>query len=300
MKSAIKYSTEVSAAIAAGTPIVALESTIISHGLPRPSNLLVAQECESIIRARGAVPATIALLDGVVHIGLEASELDAIANRDDISKASSRDLAIIIAQGKSAATTVAATAHIAAIAGIKVFATGGLGGVHRGANESFDESADLTALSQLDMTVVCAGVKSILDVHATLERLETLAIGIVGYKTNRFPGFYLTDSGFEIEHRGDSAEEIAAIINDRSQVATSNHALIVTNPVEKQMDKARHDEILATGMANATRDGIDGKYVTPYLLEHFHTASKGESLAINTEIIKSNCALAADIAMALK
>jgi pseudouridine-5'-phosphate glycosidase len=300
MKSAIKYSSEVSAAIAAGTPIVALESTIISHGLPRPSNLLVAQECESIIRARGAVPATIALLDGVVHIGLEASELDAIANRDDISKASSRDLAIIIAQGKSAATTVAATAHIAAIAGIKVFATGGLGGVHRGANESFDESADLTALSQLDMTVVCAGVKSILDVHATLERLETLAIGIVGYKTNRFPGFYLTDSGFEIEHRVDSAEEIAAIIKARGQVATSNHALIVTNPVEKQMDKARHDEILATGMANAARDGIDGKYVTPYLLEHFHTASKGESLAINTEIIKSNCALAADIAMALK
>ena len=300
MKSAIKYSTEVSAAIAARTPIVALESTIISHGLPRPSNLLVAQECESIIRARGAVPATIALLDGVVHIGLEASELDAIANRDDISKASSRDLAIIIAQGKSAATTVAATAHIAAIAGIKVFATGGLGGVHRGANESFDESADLTALSQLDMTVVCAGVKSILDVHATLERLETLAIGIVGYKTNRFPGFYLTDSGFEIEHRVDSAQEIAAIIKARSQVATSNHALIVTNPVEKQMDKVRHDEILATGMANAARDGIDGKYVTPYLLEHFHTASKGESLAINTEIIKSNCALAADIAMALK
>ena len=300
MKSAIKYSTQVSAAIAAGTPIVALESTIISHGLPRPSNLLVAQECESIIRARGAVPATIALLDGVVHIGLEASELNAIANRDDISKASSRDLAIIIAQGKSAATTVAATAHIAEIAGIKVFATGGLGGVHRGANESFDESADLTALSQLDMTVVCAGVKSILDVHATLERLETLAIGIVGYKTNRFPGFYLTDSGFEIEHRVDSAQEIAAIIKARSQVATSNHALIVTNPVEKQMDKARHDEILATGMAKAARDGIDGKYVTPYLLEHFHTASKGESLAINTEIIKSNCALAADIAMALK
>jgi len=300
MKSAIKYSAEVSAAIAAGTPIVALESTIISHGLPRPSNLAVAQECESIIRQRGAIPATIALLDGVVHIGLEASELDAIANRDDISKASSRDLAIIIAQGKSAATTVAATAHIAAIAGIKVFATGGLGGVHRGANESFDESADLTALSQLDMTVVCAGVKSILDVHATLERLETLAIGIVGYKTNRFPGFYLTDSGFEIEHRVDSAQEIAAIIKARSQVSTSNHALIVTNPVEKQMDKVRHDEILATGMANAARDGIDGKYVTPYLLEHFHTASKGESLAINTEIIKSNCALAADIAMALK
>lgn len=299
MNSAIKYSTEVSEAMAAGKPIVALESTIISHGLPRPSNLEVAQECERIIRQRGAVPATIAVLDGVIHIGLEANELEAIANRDDIYKASSRDLAIIVALGKSAATTVAATAHIAAFAGIKVFATGGLGGVHRGANETYDESADLTALSQLDMTVVCAGVKSILDVHATLERLETLAIGVVGYKTNRFPGFYLTDSGFEIEHRVDSAEEIAAIIRARKAIHTSNHALIVTNPVEKEMNKARHDEILASGLANAASEGIEGKYVTPFLLEHFHTASDGESLAINTEIIKSNCALAADIAVAL-
>ena len=299
MNSAVKYSAEVADAIAAGKPIVALESTIISHGLPRPSNLEVAKECERIIRQRGAVPATIAVLDGVIHIGLEANELEAIANRDDIYKASSRDLAIIVALGKSAATTVAATAHIAAFAGIKVFATGGLGGVHRGANETFDESADLTALSQLDMTVVCAGVKSILDVHATLERLETLAIGVVGFKTNRFPGFYLTDSGFEIEHRVDSAEEIAAIMRARKAVQTSNHALIVTNPVEKEMDKARHDELLASGLANAAREGIEGKYVTPFLLEHFHTASKGESLAINTEIIKSNCALAADIAVAL-
>ena len=299
MNSAIKYSAEVSEAIAAGKPIVALESTIISHGLPRPSNLEVAQECERIIRQRGAVPATIAVLDGVIHIGLEANELEAIANRDDIYKASSRDLAIIVALGKSAATTVAATAHIAAFAGIKVFATGGLGGVHRGANETFDESADLTALSQLDMTVVCAGVKSILDVHATLERLETLAIGVVGYKTNRFPGFYLTDSGFEIEHRVDSAQEIAAIIRARKAVQTSNHALIVTNPVEKEMLKSRHDQILASGLANAATEGIEGKYVTPFLLEHFHTASEGESLAINTEIIKSNCALAADIAVAL-
>ena len=299
MNSAVKYSAEVSAAIAAGKPIVALESTIISHGLPRPSNLAVAQECERIIRQHGAVPATIAVLDGVIHIGLEANELEAIANRDDIYKASSRDLAIIVALGKSAATTVAATAHIAAFAGIEVFATGGLGGVHRGANETFDESADLTALSQLNMTVVCAGVKSILDVHATLERLETLAIGVVGYKTNRFPGFYLTDSGFEIEHRVDSAAEIAAIIRARKAVQTSNHALIVTNPVEKEMLKSRHDEILASGLAKAAAEGIEGKYVTPFLLEHFHTASDGESLAINTEIIKSNCALAADIAVAL-
>ena len=299
MKSAIKYSAEVSAAIAAGKPLVALESTIISHGLPRPSNLAVAIECEKIVREHGAVPATIALLDGVVHVGLEIEELEAIANRDDISKASVRDLAIIVASRKSAATTVAATAHIAAIAGIKVFATGGLGGVHRGANESFDESADLTALSQLDITVVCAGVKSILDVHATLERLETLAIGLVGYKTNRFPGFYLSDSGYALEYRVDSPAEIAAIIKARTSIGTQFKALIVANPVKNEMEKSRHDQILATGLAKAAHDGIDGKAVTPYLLEHFHTASQGESLAINTEIIKSNSALAAEIAVAL-
>lgn len=300
MNSAIKLSKEVAEAIKANKPIVALESTIISHGLPRPSNLEVALQCEAIVRQEGAVPATIALLDGKVLVGLEASELDAIANRDDISKASIRDLAIIIAQGKSAATTVAATAHIAALAGINIFATGGLGGVHRGATESFDESADLTALSQLDMTVVCAGVKSILDVHATLERLETLAIGLVGYKTHAFPGFYLTDSGYTLEHRVDSPAEIAEIIKARHAVSTHFKSLIVANPVAKEMPKARHDEILANGLAHALRDGIEGKAVTPYLLEYFHTASKGESLAINTEIIKANCALAAQIAVSLK
>lgn len=299
MANVIKYSREVAAALETGKPIVALESTIISHGLPRPSNLEVARECERIVRDGGAIPATIALLDGKILIGLEPQELEVIANRNDIAKASIRDLAIIVAQGKSAATTVAATAHIAAIAGIKVFATGGLGGVHRGASESYDESADLTALSQVDMTVVCAGVKSILDVHATLERLETLAIGLVGYKTNAFPGFYLTDSGFTIEHRVENAADVAAIIKARIAVATQFKSLIVANPVANEMPKARHDEILASGLASAKRDGIEGKAVTPYLLEHFHTASKGESLAINTEIIKSNCALAAEIAVAL-
>jgi pseudouridine-5'-phosphate glycosidase len=299
MISAIKYSSEVAQALNTGKPIVALESTIISHGLPRPSNLEVAKECEAIVRNGGAVPATIALLDGKILIGLEAHELEAIANRDDISKASIRDLAIIIAQKKSAATTVAATAHIAAVAGIKVFATGGLGGVHRGASVSFDESADLTALSQLDMTVVCAGVKSILDVHATLERLETLAIGLVGYRTNSFPGFYLTDSGYTLEHRVENAIEIAEIIKVRTNIATQFKSLIVANPVVVEMPKARHDEILASGLARAQHDGIDGKAVTPFLLEHFHKASNGESLKINTEIIKSNCALAAEIAVAL-
>ncbi len=298
MKSALVFSPEVAAALASNSPIVALESTIISHGLPRPSNLNVAREVEAIVREHGATPATIAILDGEVHIGLTDEQLVAIANRDDISKASSRDLAILVASKKSAATTVAATAHLAAQAGIKVFATGGLGGVHRGAIESFDESADLTALSTLDITVVCAGVKSILDVGATLERLETLAIGLVGYQTNAFPGFYLTDSGFTIEHRVDSAAEIAAVIKARELVGTNNAALLVANPVMKEMNPANHDQILATGLAKAEAAHIIGKDVTPFLLEHFHTTSHGESLAVNIEIIKSNSALAADIAVA--
>ena len=298
MKSALVFSPEVAAALASNSPIVALESTIISHGLPRPSNLNVAREVEAIVREHGATPATIAILDGVVHIGLTDEQLVAIANRDDISKASSRDLAVLVASKKSAATTVAATAHLAAQAGIKVFATGGLGGVHRGANESFDESADLTALSTLDITVVCAGVKSILDVGATLERLETLAIGLVGYQTNAFPGFYLTDSGFIIEHRVDSAAEIAAVIKARQLVGTNNAALLVANPVVKEMNRTKHDQILATGLAKAEAAHIIGKEVTPFLLEHFHTTSHGESLSVNIEIIKSNSALAADIAIA--
>jgi pseudouridine-5'-phosphate glycosidase len=291
-------SPEVAQALKSGQPIVALESTIISHGLPRPSNLTVAREVEEIVRAHGAVPATIAILDGVVHIGLTDEQLVEIANRDDIAKASSRDLAVIAATGKSAATTVAATAHLAVLAGIHVFATGGLGGVHRGANESFDESADLTALSGLDITVVCAGVKSILDVGATLERLETLAIGLVGYKTTAFPGFYLTDSGFTIEHQVNSAAEIATIIAERIALKTNESALIVANPVLHEMDRTRHDAILKNGLAGAAKNGITGKYVTPFLLEHFHTASDGESLKVNIEIIKSNSALAADIAVA--
>jgi pseudouridylate synthase len=295
----IQYSKEVAASLKSGAPIVALESTIISHGLPRPSNLAVAQEVEEIVRAHGATPATIAILNGVVHIGLESDQLHEIANRDDISKASIRDLAIISASGLSAATTVAATSHIARLAGISVFATGGLGGVHRGANETFDESADLGALGKLDITIVCAGVKSILDVGATLERLESLSIGLVGYQTKAFPGFYLTDSGYTLEHRVDRAEQIAAIIKARRELKTESTSLIVANPVKEEMDRGRHDAILASGLASASAQGITGKDVTPFLLEHFHTASKGESLKVNIKIIKSNSALAADIAVAL-
>ncbi len=295
----MKFSPEVEKALKSGAPIVALESTIISHGLPRPTNLEVAQDVESIVRENGATPATIALIDGIAHIGLTQEQLIAIANRDDVIKASTRDLAIAEAKKLSAATTVAATAHLAARAGIKVFATGGLGGVHRGANESFDESADLTALSQLDMTVVCAGVKSILDVAATLERLETYAIGVVGYKTKRFPGFYLTDSGFELEYQVDSPAEIATIIKARNNMGTAQNALIVANPVINQMDKVLHDRLLAGGLQAAATNNIHGKETTPFLLEYFHTESKGESLRVNIDIIKGNSALAAQIAVAL-
>lgn len=296
--SVIHYSQEVKEALDSGKAIVALESTIISHGLPRPQNLQVARQVEAIVRQHGAVPATIAVIDGIVHIGLSETELDEIANRDDIAKASSRDLAIVVARKASAATTVAATAHLARQAGISVFATGGLGGVHRGANESFDESADLTALSHLDITVVCAGVKSILDVGATLERLETLAIGVVGYRTTSFPGFYLTDSGFTIEHRVEEPGDIAEINSARAKLGINRSALIIANPVVREMDRTRHDAILTSGLALAKAQGISGKAVTPFLLEHFHSESQGESLRVNIDIIKSNSALAADIAVA--
>ena len=295
----MEFAPEVESALKKSAPVVALESTIISHGLPRPTNLEVAREVEEIVRKNGATPATIAVIDGQAHIGLTDQQLISIANRDDVIKASTRDLAVASAKNLSAATTVAATAHLAAMAGIKVFATGGLGGVHRGANESFDESADLTALSQLDMTVVCAGVKSILDVAATLERLETYAIAVVGYKTRKFPGFYLTDSGFELEYQSDSPTEIANVINARAEMGTQKSALIVANPVVNQMDKTLHDHLLENGLKAAAANKIHGKATTPFLLEYFHTESKGESLRVNIEIIKGNSALAAQIAAAL-
>jgi pseudouridine-5'-phosphate glycosidase len=293
----IKYSKEVSAAKSQGRPIVALESTIISHGLPRPINLDVAKEVEGIVRSEGAVPATIAIIDGEIFVGLEEDQLIRIANDDNIVKASTRDLAIICADGKSAATTVAATSHIASLAHVDVFATGGLGGVHRG--HVYDESADLTELAQTNLIIVCAGVKSILDVAGTLERMETLAIPVLGYKTNNFPGFYLTDSGFKIEHRVESVEEIAKIWGLRHSLNTDDTAIIVANPVVNQMDKTFHDEILEAGLSAATAKAISGKGVTPFLLEHFHTTSKGESLRVNIEIIKANSKLAAQIACAL-
>lgn len=296
----IKYSAAVARALRDKSPVVALESTIITHGLPRPKNLEVALEVEQIVTETGATPATIAIIDGQIHIGLEPDQLTRIANDENILKASIRDLAIISTQKKSAATTVAATSHIANMAGISLFATGGLGGVHREAWQSWDESADLLALANTPILIVCSGAKSILDVSATLERLETLSVPILGYKTNKFPGFYLTDSGFDLEHRADTTQDIAQIWRARGDVAANNSALIVANPVGNQMDKALHDQLLFNGLAKAKTAGIIGKAVTPFLLEYFHSNSKGESLRVNIEIIKANAALAAQIAVALK
>lgn len=284
------------AALAEKRPLVALESTIISHGLPRPKNLEVALEVEEIVRSEGVTPATIAIIDGVIHVGLENTELDRVANDENFTKASIRDLATATANGLSAATTVAATSHIAHLAGIEFFATGGLGGVHRGAQESWDESADLLALANIPVLVVCAGVKSILDIPATLERLETLSVPLIGYRTKKFPGFYLPDSGYTIEHEAKSAAEIGAIWRARKEVGTANTGLVVANPTPLPMNPTLHERLLKDGLSKARENNVTGKAVTPFLLEFFHANSDGESLKVNIEIIKSNSKLAAQIA----
>ena len=295
----IHYSGEVQEALHKKSPLVALESTIISHGLPRPSNKAVALEVDEIVRTNGATPATIAILDGEIHVGLNLEELDRVANDENITKASIRDLPIVTAKKLSAATTVAATSHIAHRAGISIFATGGLGGVHRGAQESWDESADLHSLANIPVMVISAGAKSILDVAATLERLETLSVPIVGYRTSRFPGFYLIDSGFDLEYRVDSPSEIASIWRERQELSISRSGMVVANPVTQQMDPQLHARTLASGIKAAETENISGKAVTPFLLDYFHSHTDGESLRVNIDIIKSNAALAAQIAAAL-
>lgn len=295
----IEMTEEVRSALAAGTAVVALESTIISHGLPRPENLRVAAAVEDIVRSRGAVPATIAILDGVVRIGLDEEALTQVATRDDIVKVSVRDLASLVAGGGSGATTVAATSHLAARAGIHVFATGGLGGVHRQARETWDESADLTTLGNTPITIVCAGVKSILDVAATLERMETLNIGVLGFGTDRFPGFYLRDSGHRVDWSVDEPEQVAAIMVARRELGVGS-GLVVANPLpeNEQVDPDLHDEVLTEGLRLAAQHNVTGKDVTPFLLDHFHRASRGASLIANERIIVRNAELASRIAVA--
>ena len=290
-------STEVAAALAAGAPVVALESTIISHGLPRPRNHEAAKEFERILRDAGVTPATIAVLDGVPRIGLDADGVRRIAE-EDLAKASVRDLPVLAAAGASGATTVAATAHLASLAGVRVFATGGLGGVHRGASGSFDESADLSTIAVTPVTVVCAGVKSVLDIAATLERLETLSVPVVGYRTTVFPSFWLTESSHQIDWSVDSAAQVAAIM--RSQDALGHgQGIVVANPIprEQQWDPTEHDRVLTEALAAADAAGIHGKAVTPFLLGFIVNASEGRSLEVNLDLARNNVRLAAEIAI---
>ena len=291
---------EVSAALAAGRPVVALESTIITHGLPRPDNLRVAREIEQAVRSGGAVPATIAIVGGEPHVGLDDAALLRVAEGDAVAKVSVRDIAVLAARGGDGGTTVASTAHLAAGAGITVFATGGLGGVHRGARDSWDESADLTTLSRTGVLVVCAGVKSILDVAATLERLETLSVGVIGYRTDRFPGFYLADSGHPVGWRVDTPAQVADILRARCRLGTAGYGLVLANPIapSDEMDRALHDRVLTAGLIAVETQGVRGKDVTPFLLDFFHRETHGASLAANVALVLSNARLAAEVAAA--
>jgi pseudouridine-5'-phosphate glycosidase len=292
----MRYTREVSDAIEQGRPVVALESTLIAHGLPRPENVEIARMIEGVVRDEGAVPATIAVVEGMVRIGLDGEALDAIA-ADGVAKCSARDLPVVMARRATGATTVAGTATLAVRAGIGVFATGGLGGVHREARESWDESADLTTLGQTPITVVCAGVKSILDVEATLERLETLNVTLLGYQTDRFPGFYLADSGFPVPWRVDSPAEVADVAHARAELGLG--AIVVANPLDEPLDQELHDRVLEEGLAAAAAEGIRGKDVTPFLLDRFHTHTDGASLEANVRLVMRNAALAAQIAAAI-
>ncbi|MCW2901433.1 MAG: hypothetical protein JWO67_3698 [Streptosporangiaceae bacterium] len=297
-KNELRLTTEVRDALAHGLPVVALESTIISHGLPRPRNLEVAAELEELVRVGGAVPATIAVLDGVAHVGLDAKALDRVARDPDLRKLGYRDLPAALGTGASGATTVSATAALAARAGIRVFATGGLGGVHRGWVSSWDESADLNLLSRTRITVVCAGVKSILDVTATLQRLETLNVSVAGYRTALFPGFYLHSSGEPVDWTLESPEQVAEVMRAQDTLAGPDTALIVANPVpeEEQLDPVLHDRVLAGALAAAEREQVTGQAITPYLLDYLVCHTAGASLEANLAAVRGNVRLGAEIA----
>ena len=281
--------------------MVALESTLISHGLPSPDNLEVAREAERTVRAEGAVPATVGVVGGVAKVGLDEGELELMATAADVSKLSARDLAVAAAKGSHGATTVAATAHLASLAGIRLFATGGLGGVHREARESWDVSADLATLGHTPVALICSGVKSILDVPATLEYLETLGVPVVGFRTERFPGFYLTDSGSPLDWSVESEGEAARVIRALPGLGFERTGLVVANPLPEaeQLDPEMHDRALRAGLEELGRRGVRGGDVTPFLLDRFAVETEGKSLEVNKEIILRNAALAARVAVAL-
>ncbi|MDE3008338.1 MAG: pseudouridine-5'-phosphate glycosidase [Acidobacteriota bacterium] len=297
LPSSFVLSDEVRDAFNDGRGVVALESTIVVHGLPAPVNLEVARECEEAVRAAGAVPATIAVLGGEIRVGLSVEEIDALADPSrTVAKLSTRDLGYAVARHLDGATTVAGTIAVAHRAGIDVMATGGLGGVHRGASESFDESADLTALSRTPVLVVASGAKSILDVGATLERLDSLGIPVWGYRTTRFPGFYLRDSGFSLDWSVDSPREAADAF--RAHRVTSPTGVLVAQPIDakNELDPALHDAALASALAVVAARGVSGKEVTPVLLEEFARESAGVSVQANRALVVANARLAGEIA----
>ena len=294
----IHLSPEVRDALANHQPVVALESTLITHGLPRPVNLEVARQLEAVVRDNGAVPATIAILNGELYAGLESHELELLANTDDVRKVSRRDLPIVVAQRGHGATTVAATMWVAAQAGIQVFATGGIGGVHRG--QPFDVSADLLELAQTPVTVVCAGAKAILDLPLTLEYLETHGVPVLGYGTDTFPAFYSRSSGLPVDVRVDSAAEVAQIIRSKTTLGLAGGILIgLPVPEELAIPNAQIEPIIVRALALAEQQGIRGKAITPFLLQHVADLSEGESMKTNIALLKNNARVAAHIARAL-
>ncbi|WP_404432763.1 pseudouridine-5'-phosphate glycosidase [Microbacterium lacus] len=296
----LAISPEVRAAVDAGQPVLALESTIFTHGLPRPRNLEVATEAENRVRSLGVVPATIGVVDGVPTVGLSPAEIKHLSTADGVVKASLRDLAVAAVKGLSAGTTVAATAYLAHLAGVRVFSTGGLGGVHRRAQETFDESADLGTLATLPLVVVSAGVKSILDIPLTLERLESLNLAVVGYRTTDYPGFYISDSGYDIEYSVSSPDEIARVSSVRDGLGISS-TLLVANPVPEdlQLDTELHDDVLARALAAAEEHGVSGHDTTPFLLDFMQRETGGRSLDVNVAVYRGNVELGAQIALAL-
>jgi pseudouridine-5'-phosphate glycosidase len=297
---AIQISEEVAAAVAGGRAVVALESTIFTHGLPRPRNLEVALDAEECLRSQGVVPATIGVFAGVPTVGLSREQISSLSNDGAVGKVSLRDLPVAAARRFHGGTTVAATAFLAHRSGIRVFSTGGLGGVHHGAATSFDESADMTTLATTPIAVVSAGVKSVLDVAATLERFETLNIPVVGYRTRKYPGFYVTDSGFEIEYAVNTPDEVAAICRARDDLDIRS-AILLANPIaeDKQFPPAELDEILSLAWVRAEQEGISGKATTPFLLDFIQRATNGRTLDVNVEVYRSNVSLGGEVATAL-
>jgi pseudouridine-5'-phosphate glycosidase len=281
-------------------PWVALESTVIAHGLPAPHNLETARACEAAVRAAGAQPATIAIIDGQPVIGLDETQMQAIAERRDVAKVNLANLASIIGAGRTGATTVAATLHLARRAGIHVFATGGIGGVHRGAAASFDISADLTALARYPLIVVCAGAKAILDLPKTLEALETLGVPVVGYGTDELPAFYSRASGLRLELHADSPAEVAALARTHWEFGCSGAVLVVAPvPVEDEVPAAEISDLIEEALAEAAQQRISGKAVTPFLLARIAEGSRGRALRANIALLRNNARIAAEIACAL-